>query len=187
MRMAWRHAFGAQVPMLLAMAALLLAMGRSPICSCGFVTIWSGSIWSPENSQQFVDAYSFVHVLHGVLFFWLFRVTFRGASIPSLLVVVTACAIGWELIENSSFLIERYREATISASYAGDSVLNSVCDVGFCVIGFLFAARLPWHASVLGVVATEVTLALTVHDGLLLNIVMLLHPIEAVRRWQLGG
>ncbi|RLT26978.1 MAG: DUF2585 family protein [Chloroflexi bacterium] len=92
-------------------------------------------MWSPQNSQQFVDAYSFVHVLHGVIFFWLFRLAFRSASTPMLLVAVTACAVGWELIENSPFLIERYREATISASYAGDSVLNSISDVGFCVLG----------------------------------------------------
>jgi hypothetical protein len=184
--MRWLHVAVAHPPLLTVMAAVLLAMGRSPLCSCG-LALWSGDIWSPSASQLIADAYSFVHVLHGVLFFWLTRAIWRSASVQIRLVYVTTFAIAWELIENSEFVIHRYREATISAAYTGDSILNSTSDVLFCLVGFFIASRLSGRASALMVVATEVVLALWIRDGLLLNVIMLLHPIDAIRRWQLGG
>ena len=187
MRMRWRHVAIAQIVLLAGMVAVLASMGRSPLCMCGPIALWTGDVTGAENSQQFADAYSFVHVLMGVLLFWLLWLLWRSGSMPARLIAATALAIGWELLEKSEFVIHRYREATISAAYAGDSILNWTGDVVFCVVGFLIAWRVSWKLSALAVIGTEAVLALLVRDGMLLNIIMLVHPIAAIRRWQLGG
>lgn len=185
-RIGWVHALGAQLPLLTAMAGFLLAMGRSPLCGRGVVALWASDIFSAQASQQIADAYSFVHVLHGVIFFWVLRAVWPIASVPARLVCVTVIAVAWELVENSEVVIHRYREATISAAYTGDSVLNSTGDVLFCLIGFLIALRVGGRASAVTVLVTEAALVMWIRDGLLLNVVMLLYPVDAIRRWQLG-
>ncbi len=179
--------FLAPVLLVTGMASTLAWMGRSPLCPCGSVGLWSGSVVSTENSQQFADAYSFIHVLFGVLLFWGLHLFWRTASMPVRVAAVTAFAVAWELIENSAFVIHRYREFTMSTAYAGDSILNSTGDVVFCLLGFYLASRISWRASAAIVMVTEVVLGLWIHDGLLLNIVMLIHPIDAIRHWQLGA
>ena len=169
---------------ILAAALILWAMGQPVLCRCGVIALWSGDIYSNQNSQQVADPYSFTHITHGVLFFFALLPLARWIGVPSRLVLATLIEVSWEIAENTDFVISRYREATISLDYFGDSVLNSSFDVLACVLGFALAARLPWRASVAGVVAIEVILALTIRDSLLLNIVMLLYPIEAVRQWQ---
>ena len=180
-------------------ALALWAMGQPLICRCGSVALWSGDIWSSQNSQQAADPYSFTHVTHGILLFWgLYalrdRLPLRAlAGLPGLsslsgrLVVATAIEVGWEVVENTPFIINRYREATISLDYLGDSVLNSTGDVLCCLVGFALAARLPGRAAVALVVAIEVALALTIRDSLLLNIIMLVIPLAAIREWQVAG
>lgn len=171
---------------ILGAAFILWAMGQPVLCRCGIVGLWSGDIYSNQNSQQVADPYSFTHITHGVLFFFALLPLARHIGVAWRLVIATLIEVSWEIAENTDFVINRYREATISLDYFGDSVLNSSFDVLACVLGFALAARLPWRVAVVGIVAIEVVLALTIRDSLLLNIVMLLYPIEAIREWQMA-
>jgi len=169
------------------LAATMLAMGRSLFCRCDVVALWSGDIMSNQNSQQFADPYSFTHITHGVLLFWLVRALWRTGPFDARLIAVTIIEATWEAIENTDAVINRYRETTVSLGYYGDSVLNSVNDVMFCILGVLIASRISGRVSVLGIVAMEAILLIWIRDSLLLNIIMLFVPIAAIRRWQLGG
>jgi hypothetical protein len=164
-----------------------LGLGRSALGPDGRFGWWEGSIWSSENSQRVADAYSFSHLAHGILFFaGLWLVAGRLPLAYRFLIAVVLEA-GWEVLENSPLIIDRYREATVALGYAGDSVLNSVSDILMMALGFLAAWRLrPW-LSVALLVVMEVGCALWVRDNLTLNVIMLIHPVEAIKVWQLGG
>ncbi len=173
--------------------AILLAMGRPPICPCGTVKLWHGVVQSSENSQQITDWYSFSHVTHGLIFYaiaWLLWVRldlFAGAARRWALPIAVAVEAAWEIVENSPVIIDRYRAVTVSWGYTGDSVLNSVSDIGWMIVGFFVASRLPAWASVALAVFFELFTLWAIRDNLTLNIVMLVWPLDAIREWQAGG
>jgi len=168
-------------------AGVLWFKGQPLWCQCGGWSPWSGEIWSLHNSQHLFDPYSFTHVLHGVIFYGLLRAVLGEDRFGLRVFLATVIEAAWELVENSEAVINAYRESTISLDYFGDSVLNVVGDLGAMWVGFGLAAALPIWVSVAGFVATEVILALWIRDSLLLNILMLTFPIEAIKQWQLAG
>jgi hypothetical protein len=168
-------------------AMLELGMGRSLAYRNGPVRLWVGDVNSDQNSQQLFDPYSFTHVTHGALFYALTRAVTGPAAVGVRAAVAIALEAAWESYENTDTVINRYRAATIALGYYGDSVTNSVADIVCCLLGYVLAHRLAWWWTVSWMVATEIALALTIRDNLTLNIIMLIRPIKAIKRWQLGG
>jgi hypothetical protein len=165
-------------------AAVLLALGRVPICPCGTIKLWHADVLSSENSQHILDWYSFSHVVHGFLFYLFGRLLLPNTAVTTRLLLATALEGCWEIVENTSFVIERYRAATIALNYYGDSVVNSVSDTLMALLGFTLAYRLPVIAAVALALALEIVAAFWIHDNLTLNMVMLIHPFDAIREWQ---
>ncbi len=167
----------------IAIQVLVLAlMGRLWVCDCESIKLWYGNAFGPENSQQFFDPYSFSHVVHGLVFFLILSF----AKIPwwQKLLIATGLEVGWEIIENTPMTIERYRSATASLGYTGDSILNSVMDTVSMLLGYWFAMKNRIWVTIAAIVVLEVFLAWWIKDNLILNIIMLLYPLEFILEWQ---
>jgi hypothetical protein len=167
-------------------AALLLAMGRPPLCPCGTIALWEPSADSPRTSQMLSDWYSPSHVIHGLLFYLLSGLAFRRRTVGWRFIAALMVEAGWEVMENTPMIIDRYREATAALGYTGDSVINSMSDIAMMSLGFLLARRLPVWASIATAIALELAALAVIRDNLTLNILMLLAPSDAIRAWQ-GG
>src|SRR5262245_32254854 len=161
-------------------------MGRVPYCKCGYVKLWHGVVTSSENSQHLTDWYTPSHVIHGIGFYALLWLVARRVSVGRRFLIALALEASWEVIENTPMVINRYREATIALDYYGDSVINSLADIGAMAAGFWLASVAPIALSVGFVVVMELFVGYMIRDNLTLNIIMLLYPLDAIKRWQ-GG
>ena len=172
---------------LIALAALILfAMGRNPICTCGTVKLWVGDPNTADNSQHIADWYTLSHVIHGFLFFGLFWLVARGRPLGFRALLALVVEAGWEILENSPLIINRYREGTIALGYEGDSILNSVSDILFMLVGFLIASRLPVWVTVALAIFFELLALYAIRDNLTLNVLMLVYPVAGIKTWQSG-
>jgi hypothetical protein len=182
----FRHYAIASLAVVAVAAAVLLAMGRVPICKCGYVKLWHGVVASSENSQHLTDWYTFSHIIHGFGFYLLFWLIGRRAGWPLGLRLLLAVMLesGWEILENTPLIINRYRAQTLALDYFGDSVINSLSDIGAMAFGFFLASRLPVRIIIVLAIVMELAVGYWIRDNLTLNIIQLIHPVDAIQRWQ---
>jgi len=155
------------------------------ICACGTVRAWAGQICSADNSQHFLDPYSFTHVLHGFLFFWLITLLFSRLRAGWQLTLAVAFEVAWEAFENTRFIIDRYRSETAALGYTGDTIVNSLGDTLCCLVGFIIARQLGWRRALIVFALLELILIVWIRDSLLLEILMLVTPIDAIKAVQM--
>ena len=168
-------------------AIALYALGQPPICTCGTVRLWVGTVSGPENSQQITDWYSFSHIVHGIGIYVLLWLIAPRTPVLLRLVLAVGIEVGWEIFENTPFIIDRYRQQALAQGYSGDSIINSLGDTTCAIAGFLLARTLPVWGSVALVLALELFVGVMIRDNLTLNIIQLIHPIPALSAWQAGG
>jgi hypothetical protein len=181
-----RRAVLAALAIVVIAAAILLAMGRNPICACGAIDLWVGERDSSRTSQMRIDWYSLSHIVHGLLFYAALWLVARRWPIEWRFLTALLIEASWEVIENTPWIIDRYRTATAALGYTGDSVINSLTDIAMMAIGFLAARRLPVWASVALLVILEIVPLFVIRDNLTLNVWMLLAPNHSIAAWQAG-
>lgn len=178
---------GAALALVAFQALVLWLMGQPFMCACGDVRLWQGEVLSPHNSQHLADWYTFSHFIHGLIFYWLLGKLLPQLPMGMRLVAAVGVEVGWEILENTTWLIDHYRQQALAQGYHGDSIINSLSDTAAMALGFVAAMRLPVWASVGAGVVLEATSLWFIRDGLVLNAVNLLHTFEFISRWQQGG
>jgi len=126
-------------------------------------------------------------VLHGFAFYGLAWLIGRRWPLGARLLLAMLIECSWEVFENTDYVINRYRAVTISLDYYGDSVINSLSDISAMAAGFMLASRVRVWTIVALALAAEVFVGWMIRDNLTLNIIMLVHPTDAIRRWQMGA
>ena len=168
------------------MSLLLWSMGRIWWCKIGDWAIYINESWgSSHTSQHLLDPYVFTHILHGIAFFWITGLVFARLANEWRFLIATVAEVSWEILENSNFIIEKYRANTASYDYFGDSIANSIADVAACAFGFWIAVKLGWWRSLAFFVIVELVLILWIRDSLLINILMLIYPLDSIKQWQM--
>jgi hypothetical protein len=167
-------------------ALILLAMGLPPICTCGYIELWHGNPSGPETSQHVTDWYTYTHVLHGIGFYFFLWLIAPRMPFALRLALAIGLEAAWEIFENTPFVMERYRQSALARGYVGDSVINSLFDTLAAALGFVLTRVLPVWTIIALAMAVELFLGYMIRDNLTLNIVQLIHPSEAVNRWQMG-
>jgi hypothetical protein len=186
-RPSWRKAIVAALLVVLVTVGILRAMGRTWWCKCATPHLFVAGVWSEHNSQHVLDPYVFSHIQHGLVLYGLLVLVASRFSPGIRAVTAITIECGWEVVENTSWIIDKYRESTVSLEYYGDSIVNSVADIGACALGYAIAATVPVIASAVGFLTIELVMLLLIRDSFLLNVVMLVYPLEAIKQWQLGG
>ncbi|MDP2650294.1 MAG: DUF2585 family protein [bacterium] len=179
-----RWYFAIALGVLVVQAAVLYAMGQLPICECGYVKLWHGVVFSPENSQHIADWYTLSHFVHGVAFYFLLWLAVPKMPVGLRFLLALGIEAAWELFENTDFIINRYRETALALDYFGDSIVNSVADTVAMIIGFIFAHRTGVWVSLTLILMLELLALYFIRDNLLLNVINLLHPLEFIQSWQ---
>lgn len=185
MTRSWLYASSAALALLIAQAWVLFAMGQPLYCTCGYIKLWEGVVLSIGNSQHITDWYTYSHVIHGILFYGLFWRLFPNSSVPARLLMSLGLEVGWEVLENTPWVIDHYRKQALAVGYVGDSVLNSVCDSVAMLVGFAIAWRAPLWATVGLGLMLEALVGYAIRDNLTLNIMNLLYPTDVVSTWQM--
>ena len=170
---------------LLLVVVSLRAEGRMFLCTCGHFAFWTSDTCSSNTSQQLLDPYSFTHVLHGFLFFWLIALLFRRLTASWQVSLALLLEGAWEVFENTRFVIDKYRTETAALGYTGDTIVNSFGDLMCALAGFMIARKLGLRWSLIVFVVVEIFLILWIRDSLLLQILMLVRPVEAIKLWQM--
>ena len=182
-----RHVIALVVILLIIQAIALKILGQPLICVCNHIKLWEGVVLSSDNSQHISDWYSFSHLIHGFIFYFLSRLMFPRARISTLFLFSLGIEVTWEIIENTPMVIEHYRQQALAMGYKGDSIINSLFDSIFMMLGFLLAYKLPVWLSILIVIGLELWVGYEIRDNLTLNIINLIHDFPAIHSWQAGG
>jgi hypothetical protein len=167
-------------------ACVLFATGHPPICTCGTLRLWAGDVLGPENSQQLFDWYTPSHLIHGALLYGLLRLIAPRMPFTARLALAIGLEATWEIVENSPVIMARYRQSALAQGYYGDSMINSLFDTLSMAMGFTLARVLPTWLTIALVIAAELFVGYAIRDNLTLNIIQLIHPSEAISRWQSG-
>ncbi|HEX6709981.1 MAG TPA: DUF2585 family protein [Rubrobacter sp.] len=175
------------VLVLVGTAYQLHSQGRLWWCSCNYLLLWSGDPWSSDNSQHLLDPYSFTHMLHGIVLYGILALVAGRLQAVWRLSLAVSIEAFWEIVENSEFVIRRYREETAALGYHGDTIVNSISDIIVCGLGFMLARQLGFRRAFAVFMLTEVVLVFWIRDSLLLNVLMLIYPIDAIKEWQAAG
>lgn len=187
MRHPLRTSLFVAVAIVVLQAVVLFAMGQPPICTCGTIRLWSGNVLGSENSQQLTDWYSYTHIVHGFGFYLLLSLVAPRVPIGLRFAIAVGLEASWEIVENTPFVIDRYRQLALAQGYVGDSIVNSVGDTLAGAFGFVLARILPVWSGIILVIAMEVFVGYMIHDNLTLNIIQLIHPNGVISFWQAGG